>query len=150
MARRPRLRGGKPVPERLIDAAELLIGKFGVEGVSLRQIGVAAGTVNNYAVQYHFVDIDGLVGAIFAKRMPVVNGRMRERLARDHAPPMPPAPGGGVRLTGLAGFAISWPRPSQNLPPMPCFAPPTRPPTSCADNSKAKRALSFHAFLRVV
>jgi four helix bundle suffix protein len=30
---------------------------------------------------------------------------MRARLAQDHAPPMPPPPGGGVRLTGLAGLS---------------------------------------------
>jgi restriction system protein len=32
-------------------------------------------------------------------------GAMRARLAQDHAPPMPPPPGGGVRLTGLAGLS---------------------------------------------
>ncbi len=38
---------------------------------------------------------------------------MRGRLAQDHAPAMPPAPGGGVRLAGLAGLSdfISQARP---------------------------------------
>jgi four helix bundle suffix protein len=30
---------------------------------------------------------------------------MRNRLAQDHAPELPPAPGGGVRLRGLAGLS---------------------------------------------
>ncbi len=30
---------------------------------------------------------------------------MRARLAQDHAPPLPPPAGGGVRLTGLAGLS---------------------------------------------
>ncbi len=30
---------------------------------------------------------------------------MRARLAKDQAPPMPPAPGGGIRLKGLAGLS---------------------------------------------
>lgn len=30
---------------------------------------------------------------------------MRARLAKDHAPDLPPAPGGGVRLRGLAGLS---------------------------------------------
>lgn len=81
MARRPRLSGGKPVPDRLIDAAEVLIGKFDVEGVSLRQIGTAAGTTNSYAVQYHFGDIDGLIRGIFEARMPAVNRKMQKMLA---------------------------------------------------------------------
>jgi len=81
MARRPRLKGGKPVADRLIDAAEALIGQFGTAGVSLRQIGSAAGTVNNYAVQYHFGDMDDLIHAIFEKRMPMINDRVRARLA---------------------------------------------------------------------
>lgn len=64
-----------------MDAAEQLIGLFGVDGVSLRQVGSGAGTVNNYAVQYHFKDMDGLIRAVFERRMPPVNARMSERLA---------------------------------------------------------------------
>lgn len=79
--RRARIKGGKPVAERLVDAAEALIGQSGVDGVSLRQIGAEAGTVNNYAVQYHFGDMDGLVRAIFEQRMPIVNARMVEQIA---------------------------------------------------------------------
>ena len=81
MVRRPRMKGGKPVAERLVDAAELLIGQSGVDGVSLRQIGAEAGTVNNYAVQYHFGDMDGMVRAIFELRMPSINARMVEQIA---------------------------------------------------------------------
>lgn len=36
--RRVRIKGGKPVAEQLVDAAEAVIGQSGVDGVSLRQI----------------------------------------------------------------------------------------------------------------
>jgi AcrR family transcriptional regulator len=67
------------VAQRLIDSAEELIGTNGLEGVSLRQICLAAGTNNNYAVQYHFGDIHGLIDAILAKRAPPVE-RARARI----------------------------------------------------------------------
>jgi AcrR family transcriptional regulator len=67
------------VAERLIETAEDLYGRLGIEGVSLRQISTAAGTGNNYAVQYHFGDADGLIQAIHRTRMPDVE-RSRARL----------------------------------------------------------------------
>lgn len=68
--------------ERLVDAGEALFGLHGVEGVSLRQVSAAAGTGNNYAVQYHFGDVEGLVLGILARRMPVIEARRAERLAK--------------------------------------------------------------------
>jgi len=56
--------------DRLILAGEILYGRHGLEGVSLRQICAAAGSGDNYAVQYHFGNADGLVKAILAKRRP--------------------------------------------------------------------------------
>jgi len=47
-----------------------LFGERGSDGVSLRQISSAAGTANNYAVQYHFGDLLRLIRAITKKRMP--------------------------------------------------------------------------------
>lgn len=70
----------KPSVERLLDAAERLLGMHGLDGVSLRQIGNAAGSANNFAVQYHFGDIDGLIQAILSRRMPVVDARQSEML----------------------------------------------------------------------
>lgn len=58
------------LPERLIEAGERLFGTYGLDGVSLRQICSAAGTKNNFAVQYHFSDLAGLVRAILARRVP--------------------------------------------------------------------------------
>jgi AcrR family transcriptional regulator len=69
----------------LIDAAEALYGKHGLDGVSLRQIGVAAGSGNNYAVQYHFGDADGLIRAILEKRTPELERRRAQLLAEVRA-----------------------------------------------------------------
>jgi AcrR family transcriptional regulator len=59
--------------ERIMAEAERLYGRHGLDGVSLRQIGQAAGSGNNYAVQYHFGDAAGLVRAILARRMAEVD-----------------------------------------------------------------------------
>jgi AcrR family transcriptional regulator len=71
--------------DRLIEAAEALYGRHGLEGVSLRQISMAAGTSNNYAVQYHFGDANGLIRAILEKRMPELEMIMARELARTKA-----------------------------------------------------------------
>lgn len=85
MPQNPRIRADASVAGRLIEAAESLYGRHGLEGVSLRQISVAAGTGNNYAVQYHFEDAGGLVRAILKKRMPELEMRMAQHLARAKA-----------------------------------------------------------------
>lgn len=58
-------------------AAERLFGTHGLDGVSLRQIGIAAGNGNKMAVQYHFGDKAQLVQAIFEYRLPHLNERRR-------------------------------------------------------------------------
>lgn len=68
--------------DRLLEAAEELFGRYGLDGVSLRQIGQAAGSGNNYAVQYHFGDVEGLARAILAKRIPEVGTRQIALLAQ--------------------------------------------------------------------
>jgi len=55
--------------DAILDAAETLFGRHGIDGVSLRQIGTAAGSANNSAVQYHFGDKEGLIAAIFQRRL---------------------------------------------------------------------------------
>ncbi|MBV1686547.1 TetR/AcrR family transcriptional regulator [Novosphingobium sp. G106] len=65
--------------DMLVDTAERLIGEHGLEAVSLRQISRAAGQGNNYAVQYHFGDLAGLIRAIQDRRMPAVE-RLRSAL----------------------------------------------------------------------
>ena len=61
--------------EQIVLVAERLFAARGIEGVSLRQIGAAAGNGNNSAVQYHFGTKDRLVQAVFEYRLP----RLRER-----------------------------------------------------------------------
>jgi AcrR family transcriptional regulator len=68
--------------DRLIDAAEALYGQYGLDGVSLRQISVAAGNGNNNAVQYHFGDAAGLIRAITEKRLPELELMRAHRLAK--------------------------------------------------------------------
>jgi len=64
----------------LIEAAEQLFAERGIESVSLRDIAAAAGQRNNSAAQYHFGDREGLVAAVFAHRMAIVNQRRHARL----------------------------------------------------------------------
>jgi AcrR family transcriptional regulator len=61
--------------ERLIATAESLFAERGIAGVSLREINAAAGQRNSTALQYHFVDRDGLVRAVLAKHSPEVESR---------------------------------------------------------------------------
>lgn len=67
--------------ERLVDAAERLIALRGIEGVSLREIVVAAGHRNNSAVTYHFGDRKGLFDAVWARRTSVINAERLTMLA---------------------------------------------------------------------
>jgi len=55
--------------ELLITVGEQLFGQHGFEGVSLREIAVAAGQSNANVVQYHFGDKPGLVTAILHDRI---------------------------------------------------------------------------------
>lgn len=66
---------------RLIEEAERLFAVRGFAGVSLREIGVAAGARNNSAAQYHFGDRQGLVDAVFDHRMAAINERRLALLA---------------------------------------------------------------------
>lgn len=65
----------------LIVKAEALIAEFGVDGVSLRQIGVAIGSANNNAVAYHFGGKEELITAIYHYRLPGIEARRAELLA---------------------------------------------------------------------
>ena len=73
--------------EQIVLAAERLFAQHGIDGVSLRQIGIAAGTANKSAVQYHFGSKDKLVEAIFGYRWPGLHERrtllIAERRPRD-------------------------------------------------------------------
>src|SRR5580765_3491703 len=60
---------------RLLATAERLFAERGLAGVSLREIGAAAGQRNNSATQYHFESKHGLVLALCEQRMRAVNER---------------------------------------------------------------------------
>jgi AcrR family transcriptional regulator len=61
---------GRPATkDLLITTGEHFFGRFGINGVSLREIGAAAGQINSNVVQYHFKDKRGLVIAIINDRM---------------------------------------------------------------------------------
>lgn len=70
----------------LILAAERLFAQHGVDGVSLRQINQAAGQKNMSAAHYHFGSKEGLVRAVLAQRMPVINAQRAELLSRTVVP----------------------------------------------------------------
>jgi AcrR family transcriptional regulator len=53
----------------LIETGERLFGHHGFDGISLREIAVAAGQANTNVVQYHFKDKSGLVRAILEDRV---------------------------------------------------------------------------------
>lgn len=54
---------------------ERLFALHGIDGVSLRQIGAAAGMANNTVVQYHFGSKDRLVEAILLNRVQLLANR---------------------------------------------------------------------------
>ena len=63
--------------EQIVLVAERLFAERGIDGVSLRQIGAAAGNGNNSAVQYHFGSKDNLIQAIFEYRLDNLHERRR-------------------------------------------------------------------------
>lgn len=74
----------------MILVAERLIAERGIDAVSLREIGAAAGQRNNSAAQYHFGTKEGLVAAIYEYRMRAINQARLAGLASleptsDHA-----------------------------------------------------------------
>jgi AcrR family transcriptional regulator len=64
----------------LLDAAERLFAREGIDAVSLRQIGSATGSGNTRVVAYHFGSKDDLVEAIYRRRMPEIDSRRRALL----------------------------------------------------------------------
>lgn len=70
-----------PTRTRIINRAEALFAEHGIAGVSMRQIGRAAGQKNVAAVQYHFGTKEELIRAIFAVRMGPFDERRIEYLS---------------------------------------------------------------------
>lgn len=73
--------GGRETRRLLTRTAERLFAEQGIDAVSLRQIGTAAGTRNSGAVAYHFGDKEGLIRAIIDDRQGQIDKRVRELLA---------------------------------------------------------------------
>lgn len=70
---------------RLVETAERLYAERGINGVSLREIGAAAGQRNTGAVRYHFGSKQGLLEAVFEHRMVGINERREAMLADTSA-----------------------------------------------------------------
>jgi AcrR family transcriptional regulator len=67
---RARTARGARTREALLDAAERLWGARGIDGVSLREIRIAAGQRNSSALQVHFGDRTGLRRALAQRHVP--------------------------------------------------------------------------------
>lgn len=50
----------------------MLFAEHGIDGASLRQIGVASGSANTNVVAYHFGNRDALVAAVIGHRLPTI------------------------------------------------------------------------------
>jgi AcrR family transcriptional regulator len=66
--------------ERILITAERLFGKHGLDGISMRQILIAARHGNKAGVYHHFGNKQGLIQAVFDMRMPELDARRRARL----------------------------------------------------------------------
>jgi AcrR family transcriptional regulator len=77
---RRRNAGGRETELRLVLVAERLFAEQGIDSVSLRQIGAAAGVRMPGVVAYYFGDKDGLIRAIIAHRIPLIAERRKSLL----------------------------------------------------------------------
>jgi AcrR family transcriptional regulator len=66
---------GRSTREQILRTAERLFGERGFDGVSLREIGEAAGQRNNAVAHYYFGDKEGLIAAIMADRAGEIEDR---------------------------------------------------------------------------
>ena len=77
---------GNGTKERLIETAERLFAQRGIAGVSLREIGEAAGQRNTAAVLYHFGSKQRLIEAILEHRRKDMDARRVAVLAESKRP----------------------------------------------------------------
>ena len=77
--------GRRDTRKQLILAAERLFAERGIEGVSLREINLAAGQRNTSAAHYHFGSKESLVDAIFEFRRAQLGRRRDEWFDRIEA-----------------------------------------------------------------
>ena len=69
---------GERTREHLLDVAEQLLSTRGLDGVSLREIRIAAGQRNTSALQFHFGDREGLLRALSERHRPRLQGLLVE------------------------------------------------------------------------
>ncbi len=77
----------KGTREQMVDAAEQLMARHGIDAVSLNEIVRTAGQRNASALQYHFGNKAGLVQAIFDKHTPAIEQRREKYLEKLSAKP---------------------------------------------------------------
>ncbi len=65
---------GERTREHLLDVAEQLLSTRGIDGVSLREIRLAAEQRNTSALQFHFGDREGLLRALSDRHRPRLQG----------------------------------------------------------------------------
>jgi AcrR family transcriptional regulator len=83
--RRPRTNPrGDATRVALIETAETLFGKFGIESVSTRQIGATIGSSNTNIVAYYFGTKDALVEEVIRYRGPGIEQRRAEIFGLAH------------------------------------------------------------------
>lgn len=76
-----RLKRGDDTRIALIEMAESMLSEYGIDAVSLRQIGQEIGSQNTNVVAYYFGNKENLVEAVFAYRIPQLDSRRSELLA---------------------------------------------------------------------
>ncbi len=70
---------GEQTRSQLIEIAESLFAREGIDSVSMRKIGVSIGSSNTNVVGYHFGSKEDLINAIFEHRLPWLDAQ-REAL----------------------------------------------------------------------
>ena len=86
---------GQATRDALLDAAETLFARHGVDATSLRRITGEAGA-NLASVNYHFGSKEGLVRAVLSRRLGPLNRERIERLDRCLAEAEGPPPVAGI------------------------------------------------------
>lgn len=94
---------------RLVEAAERLMAERGIDTVSLREIARESGARNVLAVQYHFGDRSGVVGAIIDKHEPAIEARRHALLDEYEADGRDDLRGLAAALVRPLAFKLSEP-----------------------------------------
>lgn len=96
-------------PARLLDAAESLFAEHGVDGASMRQIAHKAGA-NLAACHYHFGSKEGLVRAVFQRRLSELNAARLAALSAYEAQARPQTPKPHQILDAFFGTSLRFAR----------------------------------------